>query len=85
MVMNLHQATHLGDTKTFQLLKPKYVPNLESLIKDITFKCATCAQVNPKREGRAHKGPGLKEMGLGNTGSCALLKSELLVLAVHIC
>ena len=83
--MNLHQATHLGDTKTVQLLKPKYVPSLESLIKGITFKCPTCAQVNPKGEGRAHKGSGFKETALGNTGSCALLKYELLVLAVHIC
>lgn len=33
-----------------------YVPNLESLIKGITFKSATCAQVNPKVERKTPQG-----------------------------
>lgn len=49
LVMDFHQATHLGDRRMTLLLH--YVPNLESLIKRAIFRCTTCAQVNPK-EGR---------------------------------
>lgn len=48
LVMNLHQATQLGAIKIAYLLRLRYyVSNLESLVKDTTFRCTTCAQVNP--------------------------------------
>lgn len=39
LVMNLHQAAHLGSTKLSQLLRPKYaLPRLDSPEWDVSVK-----------------------------------------------
>lgn len=49
LVQDLHQATHLGVIEIALLLRHRYYdPNLECLIKDTTFRCATHAQINSK-------------------------------------
>lgn len=58
LVTDVHTTTHLEAMKTAELLRPRYyLSNLGSLVKDITFRHATCAQINPR--------VGLEEMGLG--------------------
>lgn len=51
-----------------------YVRNLEILIKDITFKCATCVQVKPKMGRMTSQGTQAQGSGLGDTGRWTLWK-----------
>lgn len=54
-------------TETPDLLRVEYyVLKSESLIKDTTFRCAICAQVNPKEGRKIYKGARLEEMDLGH-------------------
>lgn len=59
-VVNLQQFTHVVATETAECRSRYSVPNVKSLIKDITFRSATCAHVNPKEKGRFHRGPDLR-------------------------
>ncbi|KAK1346477.1 hypothetical protein QTO34_000333, partial [Cnephaeus nilssonii] len=50
IVIQLHQATHLGHTKLTELLRDKYyIPNLDSIADSTVSWYITCAQVNDKQ------------------------------------
>ncbi|KAK1346739.1 hypothetical protein QTO34_000599 [Cnephaeus nilssonii] len=56
LVAQLHQATHLGITKTSKLLRGKYyIPSLDKIIKIIVTRSTICAQVNAKQGIRAQR------------------------------
>ncbi|KAK1338860.1 hypothetical protein QTO34_019520 [Cnephaeus nilssonii] len=51
LVAQLHQATHLGITKTSELLRGRYyIPSLDKIIKSIVTRSTVCAQGNPPGE-----------------------------------
>lgn len=86
LVMDFHQATHLGDRRMALLLY--YVPNLESPIMRTMFRqmyhlCSGKPQSGKKDPTRD---PGLRKWVWGmNMGSWTLLKNELLFLAINTC
>lgn len=66
LINQLHQSTHLGQTKLNELLKDRYyIPNLSNFVDDLISRCAICAQVNAKQGKRAPLGIRLRGISPG--------------------